>query len=155
MKRLSILFLIFFSTFSFAQELPPPVAMPKGNQEKLIDELIKVINYKEALINYSKVYFWGEQYKNGKRNFGNEEINEILKNFDFEKFKKGSIYNSFSFISEQKLKNLIDFYKNNEGLIDNKNNVILITASISHNLQYQLNSEMEKLLKQKTINHSK
>ena len=155
MKKLSFLLFIFFSIFSFAQKSPPAVAMPKENQEKLIDELIIVSNYKEALINYSRVYFWGEQYKNGKKNYGNEEIDEVLKNFDFEKFKKGSIYNSFSFISEQKLKNLIDFYKNNEGLIDNKNNVILITASISHNLQYQLNSEMEKLLKQKTINHSK
>ena len=38
------------------------------------------------------------------------------------------------------------------GLIDDKNNLILITASISHNLQYQLNSEMEKLLKEKTSN---
>ena len=149
MKKVTLLLIIFFSIFSFAQELPPPVAMPKGNQEKLIDELIKVSNYKEALINYSRVYFWGEQYKNGKRNYGNEEIDEVLKNFDFEKFKESSIYSSFSFISEQKLKNLIDFYKNNEGLIDNKNNIILINASISHNLQYQLNSEMEKLLKEK------
>lgn len=149
MKKLSIFLLIFFSTFSFAQESPPLIAKPKENQEKLINELIKVSNYKEALINYSRVYFWGEQYKNGKRNYGNEEIDEVLKNFDFEKFKESSIYNSFSFISEQKLKNLIDFYKNNEGLIDNKNDIILITASISHNLQYQLNSEMEKLLKEK------
>ena len=68
------------------------------------------------------------------------------------KFKKNSIYISFSFISEQRLKNLIEFYKKNGGLIDDKNNLILITASISHNLQYQLNSEMEKLLKEKTSN---
>ncbi len=155
MKKLSLLlfiFFIFFSFFSFAQESPPPVAMPKENQEKLIDELINVSDYKEALMNYSRVYFWGEQYKNGKRNYGNEEIDEVLKKFDFEKFKKNSIYNSFSFISEQRLKNLIEFYKKNGGLIDDKNNLILITASISHNLQYQLNSEMEKLLKEKTSN---
>ena len=155
MKKLSLLlfiFFIFFSFFSFAQESPPPVAMPKENQEKLIDELINVSDYKEALMNYSRVYFWGEQYKNGERNYGNEEIDEVLKKFDFEKFKKNSIYNSFSFISEQRLKNLIEFYKKNGGLIDDKNNLILITASISHNLQYQLNSEMEKLLKEKTSN---
>ena len=149
MKKVTLLLIIFFSIFSFAQELPPPVAMPKGNQEKLIDELIKVSNYKEALINYSRVYFWGEQYKNGKRNYSNEEIDEVLKNFNFEKFKKGSIYNSFSFISEKKLMSLIEFYKNNDGRIDNKNNILFINASISHNLQYQLNSEMEKLLKEK------
>ena len=155
MKKLSLLlfiFFIFFSFFSFAQESPPPVAMPKEKKEKLIDELINVSDYKEALMNYSRVYFWGEQYKNGKRNYGNEEIDEVLKKFDFEKFKKNSIYNSFSFISEQRLKNLIEFYKKNGGLIDDKNNLILITASISHNLQYQLNSEMEKLLKEKTSN---
>ena len=155
MKKLSLLlfiFFIFFSFFSFAQESPPPVAMPKENQEKLIDELINVSDYKEALMNYSRVYFWGEQYKNGKRTYGNEVIDEVLKKFDFEKFKKNSIYNSFSFISEQRLKNLIEFYKKNGGLIDDKNNLILITASISHNLQYQLNSEMEKLLKEKTSN---
>ena len=152
MKKLSLLLFIFFIFFSFAQESPPPVAMPKENQEKLIDELINVSDYKEALMNYSRVYFWGEQYKNGKRNYGNEEIDEVLKKFDFEKFKKNSIYNSFSFISEQRLKNLIEFYKKNGGLIDDKNNLILITASISHNLQYQLNSEMEKLLKEKTSN---
>lgn len=149
MKKFFLLLFFAISLFSFAQESPPPIAKPKENQEKLINELIKVSNYKEALINYSRVYFWGEQYKNGKRNYGNEEIDEVLKNFDFEKFKESSIYSSFSFISEQKLKNLIDFYKNNEGLIDNKNNIILINASISHNLQYQLNSEMEKLLKEK------
>ena len=63
MKKLSLLlfiFFIFFSFFSFAQESPPPVAMPKENQEKLIDELINVSDYKEALMNYSRVYFWGE-----------------------------------------------------------------------------------------------
>ncbi|SEG14851.1 hypothetical protein SAMN05421847_1542 [Halpernia humi] len=152
MKKLSLFLFIFFSLFSFAQESPPPVAMPKENQEKLIDELINVSNYKEALMNYARVYFWGEQYKNGKRNYGNKEIDEVLKKFDFEKFKKNSIYNSLSFVSEQKLKNLIEFYKKNGGLIDDKNNLILITASISHNLQYQLNSEMEKLLKEKTSN---
>ena len=85
--------------------------MPKENQEKLIDELINVSNNKEALMNYSRVYFWGEQYKNGKRNYGNEKIDEVLKKNDFEKFKKNSIYNSFSFISEQRLKNLIAFYQ--------------------------------------------
>ncbi len=62
-------------------------------------------------MNYSRVYFWGEQYKNGRRNYGNEEIDEVLNKFDFEKFKKNSIYNSYSFISEQKLKNLIEFFK--------------------------------------------
>lgn len=152
MKKITLLLFIFFSILSFAQESPPPVAMPKENQEKLIDELINVSNYKEALMNYSRVYFGGEQYKNGKRNYGNEEIDEILKKFDFEKFKKNSIYNRFSFISEQRLKNLIKFYQKNGGLIDDKNNLILITASISHHLQYQLNSEMEKLLKEKTSN---
>ncbi len=152
MKNSSLLFFLFFSFLSFAQESPPPSAMPKGSQEKLIDELINVSNYKEALMNYSRVYFWGEQYKNGKRNYGNELIDEVLDKFDFENFKKNTIYNSYSFVSEQKLKNLITFYKKNGGLIDDKNNFILITASISHNLQYQLNSEMEKLLKEKNSN---
>ena len=36
MKKFPLFLLIFFSIFSFAQELPPPVAIPKGNQEKLI-----------------------------------------------------------------------------------------------------------------------
>src|SRR5690606_23950166 len=154
MKKSSFLFFIFFSILAFAQDSPPPVAIPKANQKKLIDELINVSNYKEAIINYSRVYFWGEQYKNGKRNYGNEQIDEVLKKFDFENFKKNSIYNSYSFIAEQKLKNLIEFYKKNGGLIDNKNNFILITASISHNLQYQLNSEMEKLLKEQNSIHN-
>lgn len=152
MKKSSFLFLCFFSILSFAQASPPSSAVPKENQEKLIDELINVSNYKEALMNYSRVYFWGEQYKNGRRNYGNEEIDEVLNKFDFEKFKKNSIYNSYSFISEQKLKNLIEFFKKNGGLVDDKNNLILISASISHNLQYQLNSEMEKLLKEKNSN---
>ena len=152
MKKFPLFLLIFFSIFSFAQKSPPAVAMPKENQEKLIDELIIVSNYKEALINYSRVYFWGEQYKNGKKNYGNEEIDEVLKNFDFEKFKKSSIYNSFSFITEKKLKNLIEFYKNNEGKINNKNSILIMDSSIAHNLQYQLDSEMEKLLKEKNKN---
>lgn len=149
MKNLLLIIGILFSGLAFSQP-PPTSAMPKANQEKLIDELIIVSNYEEALINYSRVYLFATQYKDGKRRYENKEMDEVLKNFDFEQFKKNSIYNSFSFIPEEKLKNLILFYKENKGKIDTKNNVIMITASISHNLQFQLNSEMDKLLKTQT-----
>ncbi|ANF50400.1 hypothetical protein A0O34_07665 [Chryseobacterium glaciei] len=148
MKKTILVFCCIISGFIFSQEIaPPPVALPNSNQTKLIDELISISHYKEALINYSRTYLWGEQYKDGKRRYENKHIDEVLKNFEFEKFKKNSIYNSFSFVSEKKLKKLIEFYKDNEGQINTANDMILITASISHNLQYQLNSEIEKVLK--------
>ncbi|MDQ0591895.1 hypothetical protein QFZ37_000264 [Chryseobacterium ginsenosidimutans] len=146
MRFFLILFAFTISSIAFSQS-PPAPSMPKANQEILIDELISVSNYKDALMNYSKVYLWGEQYKGGKRRYENEDINTVLGNFDFEAFKKSSIYNSFSFISERKLKNLIEFYKDNDGKIDTKNNTLFISASITHNLQYQLNAEIEKLKK--------
>jgi len=149
MKKVLLIFYCFTSILIFSQDTlpPPPMAIPNSQQEKLIDELISVSHYKEALINYSRVYFWGEQYKGGKRRYENTHIDQVLKNFDFERFKKGTIYNSFSFISEKKLKNLIEFYKDNEGKINAENDMILITASVSHNLQSQLNSEMNEILK--------
>lgn len=148
MKKTILVFCCIISCLAFSQETsPPPMAMPNDRQEKLIDELISVSHYKEALVNYSRVYFWGEQYNGGKRRYENKHIDQVLKNFDFEKFKKSSIYNSFSKIPEKKLKNLIEFYKNNGSEIDTQNDIILISASISHNLQYQLDSEMDKLLK--------
>ena len=33
--------------------------------------------------------------------------------------------------------------------INNKNSILIMDSSIAHNLQYQLDSEMEKLLKEK------
>ncbi len=149
MKKIVLLLLLFFFVKLSAQQSPSAPAMPKANQEKLIDEFIIVSNYKEAVKNYSRVYLWSQQYKNGKRNYGNEEIDEILNNFDFERFKKTSLYNSFSLISKNKLKSLIEFYKINEGKIDDKNNILMISASISSNLQNELNKEMEKLLTEK------
>ncbi|MBW8361632.1 MAG: hypothetical protein K0M56_05530 [Kaistella sp.] len=151
MKKIVLLLPLLFFISNFAQLSPPLPSIPKANHEKLIDEFIRVSNYKETVINYSRVYFWSQQYNNGKRNYGNEEIDEILNKFDFETFKKTSLYNSFSLISESKLKSLIEFYKTNGGKIDDKNNIIIISASISSNLQNELNKEMEALLIEKKI----
>ena len=146
--KLFLSFSAFFFSLSFFSQLPPPVtAHPSISQEKLIDELLLKSNYEEALLNYSKIYFFGKQYKDGKRNYENKEIDAVLKNFDFQGFKKKSIYNSFSFISEMKLKALIEFYSENDGKVDAKNNILLLSASITNNLENQLNVAMEKILK--------
>ena len=147
MKKLTILFLL-ISIFNFAQS-PPPPAMPKGGQIALIDEFVKVSNYEESLKKFGTNYMYSKmfRYENGKniRVLSKEKAEEIINNFDFNSFKNNSIYNAFSFVSEENLKILIEFYKTVNGKIDKSGGMFINNNVIMTNFTGYLNKEIEKI----------
>ena len=152
MKKLLLIFGILFYGFAFSQS-PPPVAMPNGNQEKLIDELLIVSNYKKSIEEYSFTFLYSKMRKtiNGKSVsvLDKNDLDNIVKNFDYERFKKYSVYNAFSQISETNLKAMIGFYKSIDGNLTKRNEVFFINQVINHNLTSQLNQMVEEVIKKK------
>lgn len=152
MKKLLVVFGILFCGLVFSQN-PPPVAMPIGNQEKLIDELLIVSNYKQSIEEYSFTFLYSKMRKtiNGKSVsvLDKNDLDNIVKNFDYERFKKNSIYNSFSQISENNLESMIRFYKSLNGNLTKQNSIFFINQVINHNLTSQLNQMAEDVIKKK------
>ena len=152
MKKLILIFGIIFYGFAFSQP-PPAVAMPIGNQEKLIDEFLLVSNYKKSIEEYSFTFLYSKMSKkiNGKSVsvLDKNDLDNIVKNFDYERFKKNSIYNSFSQISENNLKSMISFYKSIDGNLTKRNDTFFINQVINNNLTSQLNQMAEEVIKKK------
>ena len=149
MRKLTIFFL-FVSLLNFAQS-PPLPAVPKGNQITLIGEFIKVSNYEESLKKFGTNYLYSKmfKYQNGKnvRVLTKEQAELIIRNFDFNLFKENSIYNAFSFVSEENLKSLIEFYKSLNGKIDQSGGLFINNNVIITNFTGYLNKEVEKTQK--------
>lgn len=152
MKKLLLVLGILFCGFAFSQS-PPPVALPNGNQEKLIDEFLVVSNYKKSIDEYSFTFLFSKMNKkiNGKSVsvLDKKDLENIVHSFDYERFKKNSIYNSFSQISETTLKAMISFYKSINGNLTNRNDVFFINQVINNNLTSQLNQMAEEVIKKK------
>ncbi|ROI02170.1 hypothetical protein EGI16_14935 [Chryseobacterium sp. G0240] len=150
MRYIFSLFLIIFSSFSGAQELPPPPAMANSSQQKLIDEFIEVSHYKEALINYAKDYLKLKMFDYSvdppKKLLTKEQAISVINSFNFDDFKI-SLYSSFSFISEKNLKELIEFHKGIGGALSRNNSVFLITPTIDLNIKNQLDYAIENIQK--------
>lgn len=147
--RFCLTFLTFIIPFiSFAQN-PPPMSMPKGNQIALIEEFVKVSNYEESLKKFGMEYMYSKmfRYENGEniRVLTKEQAERILNNFDFKSFKESSIYNSFSFVTEQNLKTLLNIYKTLNGKIDKSSGLFINNNTIITNFTGYLNQEIEKI----------
>ena len=152
MKKLLLIFGILFCGFAFSQP-PPAVAMPNTNQEKLIDEFLVVSNYKQSIEEYSFTFLYSKMRKtiNGKSVsvLDKKDLENIVQNFDFERFKKNSVYNAFSQVPENNLKAMIDFYKSINGNLNNRNDIFFINQVINNNLTSQLNQMAEEIIKKK------
>ncbi len=146
MKKFYFVFLLCMSTTLFSQG-PPSMAKPKGNQIALIDEFVKVSNYEQNLKKFGMHLIFDRMhvYENGKYNISQKERRDIINSIDFERFKKGSIYNAFSFVSENDLKKLINLYKNTDDL----NDLFLNNSVIIKNYSSMINRKVDKLLEQK------
>lgn len=148
MKKIFFILLIIFSFFSYAQAPPPAVSMPKGNQIALIEEFIKVSNYEESLKKFGMNYMYSKMFKyqdsKNVRILTKEQAELILRDFDFKSFKENSIYNAFSFVSEENLKALTQFYKSLNGKIDKSGGLFINNNVIITNFTGYLNKEIEK-----------
>ncbi|RXM52010.1 MULTISPECIES: hypothetical protein [unclassified Chryseobacterium] len=143
----SFLFVV-FSSFVAAQELPSPPAMSNLSKQRLIDEFIEVSYYKEALNNYAREYLELKMFDYSvdppKQKLTKEQVQTIIKNFNFDDFKI-SLYSSFSFISEENLKNLIKLHKNIGGQLSGNNSVLLMTPAIDLNIKNQMDYAIENI----------
>ncbi|WP_407483439.1 hypothetical protein [Elizabethkingia meningoseptica] len=150
MKRGLLLLFIILSVCGSAQQLPPPPAMSNLEQKRLIDEFIEVSNYKEALTNYAKFYLGLKMFDYDvsppKELITKEQARSIINNLNFEDFKI-SLYSSLSFISQENLKELIQFHKKIGGQLSKNNSVFLITPTIDLNLKNQLDYMIENIKK--------
>ncbi|WP_435524669.1 hypothetical protein [Chryseobacterium indoltheticum] len=72
-----------------------------------------------------------------------EQAEQILNNFDFNSFKKHSIYNAFSFVSEENLKHLIELYKNLNGQINKSGDLFINSNVIITNFTAYLDQEIK------------
>ncbi|WP_312286600.1 hypothetical protein [Chryseobacterium gleum] len=149
MKLVFLLLFVMSSLFN-AQALPPPPAMANSSQQKLIDEFIEVSHYKESLINYAKDYLELKMFDYNvdppKELITKEQARSIINGFNFDEFKI-SLYSSFSFIPEKKLKELIQFYKGIGGKLSKDNSVFLITPTIDLNIKNQMDYAIENIQK--------
>lgn len=148
MKVFFTFFAIIISFSAFSQN-PPPVAMPSEEQIKLIDEFVKVSNYEKSLKKFGMNYLYSKMFKseNGKnvRVLTKKQAENIIDNFDFTAFKEYSIYNAFSFVSQENLILLKEFYKSLEGKIDNSGDLFINNNVIITNFTGYINSEIEKI----------
>lgn len=146
MKFSFAFFALLISFIAFSQN-PPPMSLPKGNQTALIEEFIKVSNYEQSLKNFGMNYMYSKmfKYENGKntRVLTKEQAEQILNNFDFNSFKKHSIYNAFSFVSEENLKHLIELYKNLNGKINKSGDLFINSNVIITNFTGYLDQEIK------------
>jgi len=148
MKNIFCLIIVCYSVIISAQSTPPPPAIAKPEQQKLINEFLEISDYKEALLNYAKFYLELKMYNYETEirtsNFTEKQANEILKQFDFESFKF-SVQASLSLISVDKLKELVLFYKKIGGNLSKNHSVFLFTPTLRLNLENQMDYAISQL----------
>ncbi|MBL1222013.1 hypothetical protein JET18_14255 [Chryseobacterium sp. L7] len=151
MKHILLLFSFVFFSLAEAQ-VPPPPATANVTQQKLINEFMEVSHYKEALINYAKDYLDGRRFDYDadppKELFTEEQARSIIDHFDFEKLRF-SLQSALSFIPEENLKALIQFYKGLNGKLTKDNSILLMSPVIDLNIKNQMSYAIENINKQK------
>lgn len=150
MKRIALFLFVLFSIWGSAQQLPPPPAASNLSQKRLIDEYIEVSHYKESIINYAKNYLELKMFDYNadppQELLTKEQARSIIDNFNFDHVKS-SLYSSFSFIPEEKLKELIKFHKAIGGRLSKDDSAFLITPTLDLNIKNQLDYAIENIKK--------
>lgn len=101
-------FCLSFSINVYAQDdPPPPVAMPKKQNLRLINELIEVVDFKNLFRTYC---IWRISNESKKNNWSDAKIKEIAGSIDFRYFE-WVVQSAFASYSKKELQNLIDGYK--------------------------------------------
>jgi len=152
MRFFLTLFTVLISFTAFAQS-PPAASMPKGNQIALIEEFVKASHYESSLKKFGMNYMYSKmsKYENGNnvRILTNKQADNILKSFNFNSFKEKSIYNAFSFVSEDNLKALIKFYRSPNAKMTNFGDLFINNDVIILNFIGYLDKEIEEYTKDK------
>lgn len=145
-----IVFFILGLGKAYTQSFPLPPATSNPEKQLLIDEFVEVSHYKETLRNYAKSYIELKMFdyttSPPKELITKSQAQEILKNFESSDIKF-SLYSSFSFISEENLRELIKFYKNIGGKLSKNNSVFLINPDLDFNIKNQLDYIIENINK--------
>lgn len=146
MKNFVLFCCIIVSALCFSQATPKNLV--NTSKKTIIDEYIIVSNYENALKQYIVNYLESKRTDYNvdppKEILSQAKIDQFVKEFDFNNYKF-SIYNSFSFISEENLKKLVTFYKSLNGELSNYSTLFLIDSLIDLNLKNKINYEIEIL----------
>ncbi len=132
MKKVFVLlfsFFLFTKLWSQTESEPPPEAMPLNSNIVLIDQLMKASGYVE----YFKEYCYKkiEQAASNKK-WNAEVVKKKRAEVNFQDFKKYTVYNVFSFVSESQLKDLIRIIK--ELNVKQQNQFFVANAMMQSNL---------------------
>jgi hypothetical protein len=133
---LSTIFVLFVFV-SNAQDGPPAIAMPTGENEVLIDELIKVTDFERHFKDYctKRVNDYAKQ-----KNVDSKRVNQMLGSVSLKHFNV-TLYNEFSSYSKDQLKRMIELFKKiNEG---NTHKLSIMSSLIQINLDYFVQSIIE------------
>ncbi|UOU98177.1 hypothetical protein MUU74_17035 [Chryseobacterium daecheongense] len=139
MKNIVLLLTFFATSFVFAQA-PPPPSMPTADNEKLINELIKVTEFENYFTNYCKNKVEQTAKEN---NWDDKKKQEIINSINFGSFTN-TIYNVFARNTKEDLEETISLLKK----LNQKRNLISSKLVVS-NLMMQNNLEgyVKSLLK--------
>lgn len=132
MKNILLLLTLFISSVAFAQA-PPPPSMPTADNEKLINELIKVTEFE----NYFNSYCKNKVEQTAKENNWDEKKKqEIIKSINFERFATNTIYNNFARNTKEDLEETISLIKKlNKKRNLSSTKLILSNFMIQNNLE--------------------
>lgn len=132
MKNIVLLLIFFISSVAFSQA-PPSPSMPTADNEKLIDELIKVTEFE----NYFNSYCKNKVEQTAKENnWDDKKKQEIIKSINFERFATNTIYNNFARNTKEDLEEIISLIKK----LNQKRN-LSSTKLIVSNFMIQTNLE--------------
>jgi hypothetical protein len=108
MKNILTILSFFLFSFIWAQEVSPPsTSQPSVNKKIHIDELIKITEFENYFNDYCKRKI--EEIAK-KKNWDDEKKQKVVNSINFN-FYKNSIYNAFSFDSEENLKSIVELFK--------------------------------------------
>ncbi|WP_370901510.1 hypothetical protein [Chryseobacterium gossypii] len=146
MKNIVLIFSLIVTSFLSAQELlpPPPPATPTAENKILIDELIKVTEFKNYFTDYCNKKVEQAAKEN---NWDDKKKQEIINSINF-KYFVGSIYNAFASENKETLNNAIALFKD---INNKKSDSFLKFVPINPMIQYNFEGFVRSLLQGKYI----
>lgn len=135
---LTIIVISLFNLLSIAQP-PPPQTMASEENQKLIDEIIEITNFKEEYYILCTNFI---ELKGKEMGWDAAEIEKRKKRMDVDRFIRNNFYNAMAFLSFDELKEIILFLKK----INRKrphNPFLLNSYTIENNLIMHVNSLIE------------
>ncbi|MBT2620148.1 MULTISPECIES: hypothetical protein [Chryseobacterium] len=145
MKKTLLTFSLLMASFLFSQDVnPPTVNKPSANNKILVDQLIESTDFENYFMAYCKRKI--EQAAKNK-NWDNSKKQKIISSVDF-KLYKDTIYNAFSFDSDEDLKSMVDLFKK---INKDRNYSMSKLFPFDALMQYNLEGYVETVIDEKYI----